>query len=148
MKIIVAAALCAVQAVSASPAWAADLTAGDVAAPRQLSAFAGARLRMPLGGGETPQAGLALTSALRNGATGQLRFAKGAELGFSGDDAAIRLMLAGTPASRLTQGGTDPTGRKLGVSTVAWVAIGVGVLAVAAFSVLQLCADGEICGSE
>ena len=142
MKLILGAALCAVQTVSAAPAFAAD-----GGAP-QMGAFAGARLRVPLGGSEKPQAGLALTSTLRNGPTGELRFAKGAEFGFSGDAPALELTLAGTPASRLAEGRSAPDGSKLGVSTLGWVAIGVGVLAVAVFTVGQLCADGEICGSE
>ena len=148
MKLVLAAALCAAQLLPAAPALAADLRAGDAAAPRQMGAFAGARLRLPLGGGrEKPQAGLALTSTVRSGATGELRFAKGAELGFSGDKP-IQLTLAGTPVSRLAEGRAGPQGRKLGVSTLGWVAIGVGVLAVAFVTVVQLCADGEICGSE
>lgn len=142
MKLILAAALSAVQAVSAAPAFAAD-----GGAP-QMGAFAGARLRIPLGGSEKPQAGLAFTSTLRSGRTGELRFAKGAEFGFSGDEPALRLTLAGMPVSRLTEGRTAPAGHKLGLSTLGWVAIGVGVLAVAVFTVGQLCADGEICGSE
>ena len=36
----------------------------------------------------------------------------------------------------------------MGVSTLGWVAIGVGVLAAGFFTMVQLCADGEICGSE
>lgn len=143
MKLILAAALCAVQTVSAAPAFAAD-----GGAP-QMGAFGGARLRVPLGGGsEKPQAGLAFTSTLRSGPTGELRFAKGAEFGFSGDAPALELTLAGTPASRLAEGRSAPDGSKLGVSTLGWVAIGVGVMAVAVFTVGQLCADGEICGSE
>jgi hypothetical protein len=149
MKLVLAAALCAAQVLPAAPAPAADLSAGDAAAPRQMGAFAGARLRVPLGGGqEKPQAGLALTSTLRSGATGELRFARGAELGFSGNEAPLRLTLAGQPVSRLAQGRGGPQGHKLGVSTLGWVAIGVGVVAVAFFTVVQLCADGEICGSE
>jgi hypothetical protein len=148
MKFVLAAALCAVQTLSV-PAWAADLTAGDAAVSRQMGAFAGARLRVPLGGGkEKPQAGLALTSTLRNGGRAELRFAKGAELGFSGNEAPMRLTLSGTPVAQLAQGSAGPAGRRLGVSTLGWVAIGVGVLAAAVFTLGQLCADGEICGSE
>ena len=148
MKLVLAAAMCAVQVLPVAPAMAADLSVGDAAAPRQMGAFAGARLRMPLGGGkEKMQAGLALTSTLRSGATGELRFAKGAELSFSGEKE-IALTLAGTPVSRLAEGRAGPEGRKLGVSTLGWVAIGVGVVAAAFFTVVQLCADGEICGSE
>jgi len=89
-----------------------------------MGAFTGARLRVPLGGGrERPQAGLALTSTLRGGPTGELRFAKGAELGFSGSDR-VRLSLAGRSVSQLAPGRAGPNGQKLGFSTVGWVIIG------------------------
>ena len=145
------AGLAAAQIVAAAqPALAAELHQDRNAASNQVSAFAGARLRVPLGGGsEKPQAGLALTSTLRGGATGELRFAKGAELGFSGDKTPIRLTLGGTPVSRLAQGGTGPDGRKQGVSTLGWVAIGVGVVAVIAVRRVRAAAsDGEICSDD
>jgi hypothetical protein len=120
MKFILAAILCGMQTLAA-PALAAPLP-GD-GAP-QMGAFAGARLRVPLGGGrERPQAGLALTSTLRGGPTGELRFAKGAELGFSGSDR-VRLSLAGRSVSQLAPGRAGPNGQKLGFSTVGWVIIG------------------------
>lgn len=145
MKIMIIASLLAGSIGSAASA--ASLDVGHGSAERQMAAFAGARVRLPIGGGEQPQAGLAVTSTLRSGAGGELRFAKGMELGFSGDRS-VRLMVGGTPATRLAQGSQGPEGRKLGVSTLGWVGIGVGVLAVAFFATVQLCADGEICGSE
>jgi hypothetical protein len=150
MKTLIIAALVAGQiALSAQPAAAAELVRDSGNMPNQVSAFAGARLRVPLGGGrERPQAAVALTSAIRGGATGELRFARGAELGFAGGDRAIRLTLAGTPVWRLAQGKAGPDGRKLGVSTIGWVAIGVGALAVAYVALFSLCRDGEICGDD
>ena len=145
MKAIIIASL--LGASIGSAASAASLEVGQSGAERQTAGFAGARLRLPFGGNERPQAGLAVTSTLRSGPGSELRFAKGMELGFSGDRA-VRLMIGGTPASRLAQGPQTPDGRKLGVSTLGWVAIGVGVLAAAFFVTVQLCADGEICGSE
>lgn len=115
---------------AAQPAMAAELHQDRTGLTNQVSAFAGARVRVPLGGGrEKPQAGLALTSTLRGGATGELRFARGAELGFSGDEK-VRLSLAGRPVSQLASGGEAGNGRKLGVSTLGYVAIGVGVVVV------------------
>ena len=104
---------------------------------------------MPLGGpaSERPQAGLALTSSLRSADGTRTRFAKGVEFGFAGDETP-RLSLSGVPVSRLAEGRPGPDGRKMGVSTLGWVAIGVGVLAAGFFTMVQLCADGEICGSE
>jgi hypothetical protein len=150
MKFVALGAVVAAQIVfAAQPAVAAELRQDGMGASNQVGAFAGARLRVPLGGGsEKPQAGLALTSTLRSGATGELRFAKGAELGISGGDSAVRLTLGGMPVSRLAQGRAGPDGHKLGVSTIGWVAIGVGALAVTYFALFSLCRDGEICGDD
>ena len=130
-KLLIAGLVAAAQILPAgSPAMAAELQNDRTAMPNQVSAFAGARLRVPLGGDrEKPRVGLALTSTLRSGATGELRFAKGAELGFGGDRK-LRLSLAGRPVSQLSPGGKAGDGRKLGVSTLGYVAIGVGVVAV------------------
>ena len=148
MRKLLIAAVAAGQIVAAQPVTAAELHRDRMDNPNQVSAFAGARLRVPLGGrGGKPQAGLALTSTLRSGATGELRFARGAELGFSGGEP-IRLTLGGTPVSRLGQGRAGPDGRKLGMSTVGWVAIGVGALLVTTFALFELCKDGEICGDD
>jgi hypothetical protein len=147
MKTSIIAALLAAQiTLSAQPAFAAELVREGASAPNQAAAFAGARLRVPLGGGrEKPQAGLALTSTLRSGATGQLRFAKGAELGFSGSDAPLRLTLAGTPVSRLAPGRAGPEGRKQGVSTLGWVAIGVGAVVLVVVVASAICLSDDDC---
>jgi hypothetical protein len=126
MRRILIAGLVAVAQIlpAAQPAMAAELHHDRAAAPGQVSAFAGARLRIPFGGREKPQAGLALTSTLRSGATGELRFARGAELGFSGRDSRLGLSLAGRPVSQLAAGRPGPSGRKQGFSTAGWIAIG------------------------
>ncbi|HET9639022.1 MAG TPA: hypothetical protein VFP12_07435 [Allosphingosinicella sp.] len=130
-KLLFAGLVAAAQILpAAQPAMAAELHQDRAGMPNQVSAFAGARLRVPLGGKrEKPQAGLALTSTLRSGATGELRFAKGAELGFSGDRK-LRLSLAGRPVSQIAQGGKAEDGRKLGVSTLGWIGIGAAVAVV------------------
>ena len=147
MKSLTIAALVAAQiAAAAQPAAAAELNRDSGNMPNQVSAFAGARLRVPLGGrNQKPQAGLALTSTLRGGATGEIRFAKGAELGFSGDDSKLRLSLAGTPVARLAQGGQGPQGRKQGVSTIGWVAIGVGFVALVLVALVAACSADDDC---
>jgi hypothetical protein len=115
----------------AQPATAAELHQDGAVAPSQVSAFAGARLRVPLGGGrEKPRAGLALTSTLRHGETGQLRFAKGAELGFTGRDSKLTLSLAGRPVSRLAPGRPGPDGRKAGFSTTGWIVLGASAVII------------------
>jgi hypothetical protein len=132
MKFVAMGALAAAQiACAAQPAAAAELNQERTETAVQVSAFAGARLRVPLGGGrEKPQAGLALTSTLRSGPTGQLRFAKGAELGFSGRSSKLGLTLAGRPLSKLAPGRSGPDGPKQGFSTLGWVAIGASAVII------------------
>jgi hypothetical protein len=131
-KMLVAGLVAAAQVLPAShPAAAAELHEDRAATPAQVSAFAGARLRVPLGGGrEKPQAGLAVTSTLRSGTTGELRFARGAELGFSGRDPRLGLSLAGRPLTQLAAGRTGPDGRKQGFSTAGWIAIGASAVII------------------
>jgi hypothetical protein len=131
-KLLIAALVAAAQVLPASqPAVAAELHYDRTDTSSQVSAFAGARLRIPLGGGrEKPQAGLALTSTLRSAATGELRFAKGAELGFSGRDSKLGLSIAGRPLSQLAPGRSGPDGRKQGFSTLGYIAIGASAVII------------------
>jgi hypothetical protein len=131
MKSLAMATLVAAQLLTAVPAEAAELHSERGPEASQMAGFAGARLRVPLGGGmEKAQAGLALTSTLRSGATGELRFAKGAELGFSGKDATPRVSLAGRPVSKFAPGGAGPNGPKQGFSTLGWVVIGASAVII------------------
>ncbi|HEX8469410.1 MAG TPA: hypothetical protein VF620_16570 [Allosphingosinicella sp.] len=125
-KILVAGLIAAAQVFPATrPAEAAQLHRDRTESASRVSAFAGARLRVPLGGGrERPRAGLALTSTLRSEAGGELRFAKGAELGFGGRHSKLDLNVAGRPVSALAAGRPGPEGRKQGFSTAGWIAIG------------------------
>lgn len=129
-KMLIAALIGAAQVLPAQPAGAAELHQDRTATSGQVSAFAGARLRVPLGGGEKSQAGLALTSTLRSGPTGELRFAKGAELGFSGTDSKLALNISGRPVSQLAPGRSGPDGRKQGFSTAGWIAIGASAAVI------------------
>ncbi len=131
-KFLIAGLVAAAQVLPATqPAMAAELHEDRTGTPNQVSAFAGARLRVPLGGGrEKAQAGLALTSTLRSGETGQLRFAKGAELGFSGGDSKLDLSLAGRPVSQLAGGRPGPEGRKQNFSTAGWIAVGASAVII------------------
>jgi hypothetical protein len=130
MKFTAMGALVVAQiALSAQPVAAAELQR-EASGPHQVGSFVGARIRVPLGATrEKPHAGLAFTATQRAGETGTLRFSKGVELGFSGDDK-VRLSLAGRPVSQLRPGRGAPTGGKAGVSTLGYVAIGVGVVVV------------------
>ena len=124
----------AAAALLAAPAAAADLFDDRVNATQQGAAFAGARLRVPLGGERAEQKlrlGLVATPTLRTegaGAPTNLRFGEGFELGIKGKQP-LTLSLAGRPltgpeAERLS-------GDRAGISKVGWVAIGVGVAALA-----------------
>lgn len=130
MKFVAMGALAAAQiAFVAQPAAAAELQR-EASGPTQMASFVGARMRVPLGATrEKAHAGLAFTATQRSGETGTLRFSKGLELGFAGDDK-VRLSLAGRPMSQLAPGGKSPEGRKMGVSTLGWIGIGAAVVVV------------------
>ena len=149
MRALTIAAFAAAQVVAtAQPALAAELVSEPAAGAQQRGAFAGARIRVPLG--ETKgkmQAGLALAPTLRNGEKAELRFGKGVELGIAGKDK-LRLALGGRPVSQLASGRAGPDGKKLGVSTIGWVAIGVGALAVLYVAAFQICLETNCTGSE
>ncbi len=130
-KLLIAGLVASAQVLpAAQPAAAAELHQDRTATAGQVSAFAGARLRVPIGGREKPQAGLALTSTLRSGPTGELRFAKGAELGFSGRGSKLDLSVSGRPVSQLTAGREAPGGRRQGFSTAGWIAIGASAVII------------------
>jgi hypothetical protein len=136
----------------AQPALAADLGDRGSAGAQRQGAFAGARLRVPLDGARAgkAQAGLTVAPILQaRQADGSVRtrFGEGVELRLSGTTRP-QLAFGGRTLAQLTQGRTGPDGRKLGISTIGWVAIGVGVAAVTVYALGQLCADGEICGEE
>jgi hypothetical protein len=134
--------------IMAQPAAAAAL---EETATVERGTFAGARIRLSLGGGQADRkirAGLTLAPTLRSqtisGET-RMRFGEGVELGFAGDRP-LALSLAGRPVARLQPGGTrsEDDGR-LGVSTMGYVAIGVGVAAlVGAFVLYQDLKDGSL----
>lgn len=135
MKRLMIAALLAGQMLGAAPpALAAELTDGR---GQEMGAFGGVRLRVPLDGrAEQRQvrAGLAVAPTLRSrSASGETRtrIGEGLELGLNGDDR-VRLSLAGTPVARIAHGPAGPDGRRVGISPIGWVAIGIGVAAVAA----------------
>jgi hypothetical protein len=140
MKTYVLAGLVAIQAiVAAQPAVAADF---KEMATVQSGTFAGARIRLSLGGGEQDRkfrAGLTLAPTFHSqtisGET-RTRFGDGLELGFVGERR-LAFSLGGRPVSRLlysARKSTDDT--RLGMSTGGKVAIGAGVVVLVAGAVV------------
>jgi len=135
MKTYVLAGLVAAQTiVAAQPAAAANL---DQTTTIQSGTFAGARIRLSLGGKQRDRefrAGLMVAPTLRSqtisGET-RTRIGEGLELGFAGGRP-LALSLAGRPVNHLLPGTGKPGDDKLGLSTGGKVAIGVGVALVVA----------------
>jgi hypothetical protein len=153
MRLLTMAAFVAAQiGIAAQPALAADLGDSSGATASREGAFAGARLRIPLDGNGAGKARAGLTIAplvqsRRSDGSVRTRFGEGMELRLSGA-AEPELAIGGRSLAQLTQGRAGPDGRKLGLSTIGWVAIGVGVAAVTVLALGKLCADGEICGTD
>jgi hypothetical protein len=127
MKPVTIALLAAAPALSwGQPAEAAELAAAWDSSPAQRGAFAGARLRVPLGtSAEMPRAGLAFAGMERSRITGQSCMAAGVEAGIAASEG-LGVAIGGRPAGQLA------ARRKAGFSALGWVAIGVGATAVAA----------------
>ena len=146
MKIPTIAALVAGQLLAtAQPAFAAELTETR---SQQMGAFAGFRMRVPLDGraGERQvRAGLTVAPTLHSRTDDgevRMRIGEGLELGVTGG-APVRLSLGGTPVSRLVHGPAGPDGRRAGVSTVGWIAIGVGTVVLLYGGLLFLIAENS-----
>ena len=130
LKGCLVAALLAAQ-IGTAPALAADLVRETEMNAPQRGAFAGVRLRVPLGTTrETPRAGLALATLQRERNTGQLSFSRGVELGLAGSRPS--LAIGGREVRSLVPGRDGPRGERMGISPVGWIAIGAGVVLIAA----------------
>lgn len=132
MKKILIAAL--ITAQTASPAAAADLVRDSSAQERRMGAFAGARLRLSLDGvaRERVRGGLSVAPTMhdvRADGSARLRIGEGLEFGAS-DRRSPALSFGGRPLREIVQGPRGPEGDRRNVSTVGWVAIGVGVVLV------------------
>ena len=154
-RFAIACLLAAQVAAAAEPALAADLI--ERGAP-QIGAFAGARLRVPLGHRthQRVRAGLTIAPTMHaRGSDGAVRtqFGEGLELGVA-QDRPIELSFAGSRLDRfgVAPNGTAPGGPRAGVSTLGWIAIGVGatIVVVAGVGYLWLedaldCDPGDEC---
>ena len=151
MKRMTITGLIAAQLLTAAqPALAADL-ADSRSRTSETGLFAGFRLRVPLAGetGRQPvRAGFAVAPTVQSraldGGEVRTRFGEGLEFGFNGREQ-VGLSLAGTPVSRLIQGPDSPQGEKAGVSTIGWVAIGVGALVAVVLVAGAICLNDSDC---
>ena len=147
MKKIAIAALIAAQVGAAVPAHAAEIPGAEPPRNHETGAFVGARLTMPFGAkNRSPRASLAAAPVLRSttpSGEARTRYGAGLELGLRGEQ--VRFDLGGRPVSALVQGGEAPGGERRNISTVGWVAIGVGVVALTVFALYAACGSGEIC---
>jgi hypothetical protein len=143
MKKLVIAALLAGQVAPAA--------AADFSSPRETDAgaFAGFRLRMPLDGNAQQRrvrAGLTVAPTLRTQdlhGERRMQIGEGLELGVTGGEP-VSLSIAGSPVAQLTRDGARPAGRKAGVSTLGWIAIGAGTVLVVGLAAGYLWLDDAL----
>jgi hypothetical protein len=149
MRKLMIAALVAAPITTAAPAAAAEIVGSEAAGSRSSGAFVGGRLRVPLRQERrAPRAALTVaptTHSDHRGGERRIAVGEGVELAVSRGDKP-RLMLAGAPMPSLAAKGSGPGGRKLGMSTTGWLAIGVGVVVVVVGG-LYIWADSS-CGDE
>jgi hypothetical protein len=120
--------------VAAEPAFAAD---PDLSEQSRMGMFGGVQVRLPFGGQRTERvrAGLALAPMMRSqriGGATATRVGEGLELNLT--ERRPELRFAGTRLDRLgvRPDGQGPDGRRLGVSTLGWVGIGLGAVVLVA----------------
>lgn len=111
--------------------------------------FTGVRLRVPFGGpaDERVRAGFTFAPTTRaEYQDGRIRsrIGEGLEFGFNGRGPA-QFSLAGTPVSQLAQGRTGPDGVRRGISTLGWIAIGVGATVVIVVAAAAICINDSDC---
>ena len=136
--------------LAAQPALAAGF---DGAEQTRLGTFVGAQVRLKLGGSraEAPRASLGIAPIARSqGLDGESRTRIGEGLQLSLEpNRPVALNLAGTRLDRLGLGpdGQAPDGPRTGISTIGWIAIGVGVTAAVAVSAFSYCMSDTHCGA-
>ena len=131
---------------SAAPAFA---QAYSPVRETQAGTFSGVRLRIPFGGGtrEPVRAGITFAPTTRTDhQDGRVRtqIGEGLEFGLVGREP-LQFSLAGTPVNRLVQGAAGPDGERHGISTIGWIAIGVGASLVILVAATAICASDHDC---
>jgi hypothetical protein len=151
MKTRQALAALAAAALTTQPALAADDFRNlETRAEHRSAAFAGARVRLPFGGGggerrERASARLQLGvdhiyEDRRSAAPATVYRTAGVELGFSGRRSAPTLFVGGAPARDIE--------RRLGISTAGGIAIGAGVALVVLVAAAAASGPPDIFGEE
>lgn len=138
MRLLTIAALVAAQlAPCATPAMAAELIGEPRAGETRVGGFAGARIRIGIGGQrERVRAGLTVAPSIYGLERGAVRMRMGEGVAFGMTDGrAPELTLAGRPVAEPSGGKGAPKGRRHGVSTLGWVGIGAGVVLLAGVAV-------------
>jgi hypothetical protein len=132
---LAASALMGDQAASA-----AEIFNHNRSAP-QRGAFAGARLRLPFGGGEKARAGFAIAPMQRSWESGRVGLGSGVEVGVT-----RRGKLEFGAAGRSLHLGQKQ--HKSGISTIGWVAIGAGAAALLYVGLFTLCQETNCTNSD
>ena len=132
--------------VAATPGFAAAFTADRATASQEAGTFVGARVRVSLDGSRRApvRAGLVAGPAFRadrSDGSRSFRFGEGVEIGIAGNRP-LALSIAGQPVT-----GRDAIGnrQRAGVSTLGWVGIGLGVVAVIIIGALVWCGEDNDC---
>ncbi|HYD13234.1 MAG TPA: hypothetical protein VEC11_10340 [Allosphingosinicella sp.] len=147
MKKLLIAALVAGQTCAATtPAFAQGYAPAH---DTEMGMFSGVRIRIPFGGGARApiRAGLAFAPTARTDYQDgrvRTRIGEGLEFGVNGREP-LQFSLAGTPVNRLAQGRAGPDGQRLGVSTIGWIAIGVGATLVILVTATAICMSDSEC---
>ena len=137
-KLTIIALLGGQMLTAVQPALGAELASPE---QREMSAFGGVRIRLPLGGARAQRrvrAGVTLAPIVHSrtvdGAS-RTRFGEGLEFSVE-RNRGPELSFARKRLDRIgiAPNGTGPDGNRHGVSTAGWVAIGVGVAVVAVFT--------------
>ncbi len=136
-------------AVAAQPTLAAELEPGE---QTRVGMFGGAQIRLPIGGdARAPRPSFALGIApvarsQRLDGSSRLRIGEGFQLRLRPQEQ-VELRLAGTRLDRLgiAPNGNAPGGRRAGVSTLGWIAIGVGAAVVIVVAATAICVSDSDC---
>lgn len=155
MKFLAMGALLAAQIMSTAPAAAAELVADSSVAGRQQGTFAGARLRVPLGGTESGKvrAGLSLTTVQRtdfSDGRGRIAFGEGVELGVAAGKP-LTLRTGGVPLAQRLGAAEDredgkrksSTGKKILKGAIVVAIVGAAVVGGLLLAFVVACDDNR-----